>query len=272
MTDLTKQPSRADRTARPPRWRLVVFWLLMAVLLFLHFGDRPQTLAFLVTAFGDVGELASHEMHMFAQGVFAWTIVAGVFGNLWRPARQVGAAWVYGLGTVLAFGLVVVFADLPADVVPILIGAIGVAVVAFIAHPSALRAKFTPVARPSTALAGLAVLAAVPLLVYAVGQIGTQLGSGPGDEHFEFGHWVIMAAVTLVPIAIAFVAAAKVSGWRVPLWTAGVMVAALGVGSLGLTAVSQFPTLWALLAILWGAAFVAVGEREARRDAAAVTA
>jgi hypothetical protein len=31
----------------------------------------------------------------------------------------VGAAWVYGAGTVLAFAMVLALADLPAEVVPI---------------------------------------------------------------------------------------------------------------------------------------------------------
>lgn len=57
------------------------------------------------------------------------------------------------------------------------------------------------------------------------------------------------------------------SGWRFPLWVAGLMAAALGVGSLGITAVSQLTTLWSLVAIVWGAAFIAVGELEARQQA-----
>lgn len=266
MTDATQRRAPETATPRTPRWRLVAFWVLLAVLLFLHFGERPEMLGFLITAFGDVGaEMASHEMHMFAQGVFAWLIVAAVLANLRRATRQVGAAWAYGLGTVLAFTLVVVFADLPPEVVPILIAAIGIAIVAFLAHPSTVRAKFSTVARPSRTLLGLTAIAAVPLFVYAAGQLNTHLGSGPGDEHFTFGHWVIMAVVAVLPVALAVLAGVKVPGWRFPLWAAGLMVAALGVGSLGISAVSQFSTLWALLAIVWGGAFVAAGELEARR-------
>ena len=256
-----------SNTTTTPRWRTIVFWLLLATLLFLYLGDRPQQLLFIVTAFGDVGELASHEMHMFAQGVFAWTVIAAVLANLRRPEQQVGAAWTYGFSTVLAFTLVVTLADLPAEVVPILTAAIVVAVLAFFAHPSSLRAKVTSTARPSPALALLVLLAAIPLVTYAVGQLSIHASSGPGDEHFQFGHWIIMAVSAIVPIALGLLAAAKVSGWRFPLWVSGLMVVALGIGSLGITAVSRFDPMWALLAIGWGLGFIAVGEVEARRGA-----
>jgi hypothetical protein len=267
MTTTAQRPTIiAPPTEKVPRWRLVAFWVLLVVLLFLHLGERPQMLGFVVTAFGDVGDLAGHEMHMFAQGVFAWAMLAAVAVNLRRPTRKAGAAWVYGLGTVLPFSLFVVFADLPAEIVPILIAAIAVAALAFFAHPAPLGAKFTPATRPSPILGGLAAVAAIPLIVYAVGQLNIHLGSGAHDEHWEFGHWIVMAAVALLAVGLALVAAAKVAGWRVPLWTAGLMIAALGIASLGVDAVSQFATMWALLAIAWGGAFIAVGEIEARRD------
>ena len=271
MTDTRQRPT----TASPPktrRLRLVGFGVLLALLLFLHFGERPQMLAFLVTAFGDVGEMAGHEVHMFAQGVFAWTVLAAVAVQLRQPARRVGAAWAYTLATVITFSMFVVLADLPGGVVPILIAAIGVAVLAFLAHPASLRAKVAPTGRPSVLLLALAAVAAIPLVTYAAGQIAIHLASGPHDEHWQFGHWIIMAALALVAVGLAAVAAAKVSGWRFPLWTAGLIVAALGAGSLALNAVSQLQTGWALAALAWGAGFIAAGELEARRAGASATA
>ena len=257
-----------ETTAPPiPRWRMITFWVLLAVLLFLHLGDRPQQLTFIVTAFGGfpAGEGATHEMHWFTQGVFAWSMVAAVAAQLRRPAAQVGAAWVYGAGTVLAFAMVLALADLPAEVVPIIAVAIVIAAIAFVAHPSSWRAKFTPIATPSRTLFALAAVAAVPLVVYAIGQLDIHLRSGPNDEHYAFGHWVVMAVYAVLVPLFGAVAAWKVSGWRFPLWVAGIMAAALGVGSLSITAVSQLTTVWSLLAILWGAAFIALGELEARQ-------
>jgi hypothetical protein len=261
---MTQTLDRPTTEATTPRWRLVAFWLLLAVLVVLHLGERPQMLAFPFVAF-DGGDHAGHEIHLFAQGIFAWLVLAAFAVHLRRPATRIGALWSITLGTVIAFGLFAVFADLPPEVVPILFAAILLAVLAFLAHPVPLRAKVTSVDRRSPVLGGLTVVAAVPLVVYALGQLGIHLGSGLADEHYEFGHWVVMAAVALIPIALAAVAAVKVAGWRFPLWAAGLMVAALGVASLGLSAPSQLSTLWAVAAIGWGAAFVATGELETRR-------
>jgi hypothetical protein len=262
MTDTT--------TTRISRWRLVTFWVLLLLLLFLHLGERPEQLGFVITAFGGypAGAGATHEIHWFAQGVFAWVIVAAVAVQLRRPASQVGAAWAYGAGTVLAFAMILALADLPAEVIPVVAAATVFAAVAFIAHPSAWRAKLTPTARPSRALFALVALAGVPLVVYAIGQLDIHASSGPHDEHYEFGHWVVMAVYALLIPLFGAVAAGKVSGWRFPLWASGLMAIALGVGSLGITAVSQLSTAWAALAIAWGTAFIAVGEREARTHVA----
>ncbi len=255
-----------NTTTAIPRWRLITFWLLMVLLLFLHLGERPEQLSFVATAFGGFpeGSGATHEIHWFAQGVFAWVILAAVVAQVRRPAMRVGAAWVYGAGTVLTFAMVLAFADLPNEVVPIVIAATVIATIAFIAHPSSWRAKLASVAAPSPGLFLLVAVAAVPLVVYAVGQLNIHTSSGMHDEHYEFGHWVVMAAYALLVLVLGATAAWRVSGWRFPLWVAGLMAAALGVGSLGITAVSQLPTAWAVLAVVWGTVFISVGERGRR--------
>ena len=257
-----------EHVSRPvPRWRLITFWVLMVILLFLHLGERPEQLSFIVTAFGDLAEGAgaTHEIHFLAQGVLAWIILAAVAAQLRRPAVQVGAAWVYGIGTVLAFTMFLALADLPGEVVPIVVAAIVIAVIAFVAHPSSWRARFTPVGAPSRALFGLVAVAAVPLVIYAAGQLSIHASTGPHDEHHQFGHWIVMAVYALLVPLLGAVAAWKVSGWRFPLWAAGVMTAGLGIGSLAITAVSQLSTAWSVAAVAWGTAFIWIGEREARQ-------
>ncbi len=256
-------------TPRIPRWRLISFWVLLVLLLVLHLGERPEQLGFIVTAFAGLpeGAGATHEIHMFAQGVLAWIILAAVLVQLRRPASQVGAAWVYGIGSVLAFGMFLLLADLPPGAAPVVGGAIVIAGLAFVAHPSPWRVRVTSVARPSRALLALTAVSAVPLIVYAAGQLSIHAGSGAHDEHHAFGHWIVMAAYTLLVVLFAAVAAWRVWGWRFPLWAASLMAAALGVGSLAITAVSQLSTAWAVLAIVWAVAFVGLGEYEARRDA-----
>jgi len=249
-----------------PRWRLISFSVLMVLLLFLHLGERPEQLSYVFTAFGGFpdGAGATHEIHWFAQGVFVWAILAAVVVQLRRPAAQVGAAWVYGAGTVLMFAMVLAVADLPSEVVPVVAVAIVIAGIAFVVHPSTWRAKYASVERPSPGLFALVAVAAVPLIAYAVGQLDIHTSSGSHDEHHEFGHWIVMAVYALLVLLFGAVAAWKVSGWRFPLWTAGLMVAALGLGSLGITAVSQLSTGWAALAIAWGVVYIGVGELQAR--------
>lgn len=199
------------------RWRMVVFWLLMAALLFLHVGEWPESLTGLVRAFGGFsdGPGATHEMHWFTMSAFTWVVVAAILVNLHRPACQVGAAWTYLLGTVLAFALVLA-------------------------------------------------LAAVPLVVYSFGQLQIHLGSGAGDEHFEFGHWVVMGC--LRPARAGDRCGGGEQGVRLA-------VPVVDVGPDGRGARDRFAghhrgltarrTPWAVLAIVWGAAFIVVGEREA---------
>jgi hypothetical protein len=160
--------------------------------------------------------------------------------------------------------MILVLADLPDEVVPVVAAATVIAAFAFVAHPSSWRARVTPVAPPSRALVALVAVAAVPLVVYAAGQLDIHASSGVHDEHHEFGHWIVMAVYALLVPLFGAVAARKVSGWRFPLWAAGLMTAALGIGSFGITAVSQLSTGWAALSTVWGVVFIAVGEREAR--------
>ena len=257
-----------DTTARPvPRWRPITYGVLMVLLLFLYLGDRPQQLAFLVTAFGDLSpdQGATHEIHFLAQGVLAWVIVAAIAVQVRRPTMRIGALWVHTLGLLLAFTLLLVLADLPAEVVPILAGAIVLAALGFFAHPAALRDKLRTVAPPSVVLLALTGIAGVVWVVYAFGQFDIHAASGPQDEHHQFGHWVVMGAYGLLVPLFAAVAGLKVTGWRFPLWVAGLMSVALGIGSLAISAVSQLSTFWALLAIVWGAGFIGVGELEARQ-------
>jgi hypothetical protein len=177
-----------------PRWRRILFWISMVALLFLQVGESPESLGWPIGAFGGfpVGEGATHEIHWFTIGTFTWVIVLAILVQLRRAGTQIGAAWAYGLGSVLVFGLILALADLPPEIAPILMGALVVGAAAFLLHPSSWRARFAAVEPRSPLLFGLVVLAAIPLIIYAAGQLEIHHGSGPADEHFEFGHWVVM--------------------------------------------------------------------------------
>jgi len=78
-----------------------------------------------------------------------------------------------------------------------------------------------------------------------------------------------MGIYPIVTLLMATVATLKVSGWRLPGLFAGALVIAHGLASLVLPAASALSTLWAVLALLWGVAFVVAVEREARASVSA---
>ncbi len=260
-----------DTLPTPSRRRLIVFWIVAVIFLALLLMDilqtRPWYLLVPLTVWGGWGEVGnhpSHNIHMLIVALIHWGIIGAVAVQASRPQQRIGAAWTYLIlgGVTLVIALVV--ADLPPEVVPILIGVLVFAVIAFAVHPSPWKAKFQRVGRPSTVLAILVVVAAIPLIVFAADSFAINAASGPGDEHYEFGHWTFMGIYPIVTLLMAVVSTLKVSGWRLPGLFAGVLVIAHGLGSLVVSGASSLSTLWAVLALLWGVAFVVAVEREAR--------
>ena len=170
-----------------------------------------------------------------------------------------------------------------------------------ILHPSR-RQVFKPTPQPSGALVTLAVLLAVPGLIFAVAQIqagveAAELGApvfqrldvpddatpaefeqaiteifddlGIPEEQRETiqhsGHWSAMAAFAIGLVVLAFLVAIRVRGFRLTAWSVGVAVAYYGIVSLATPDDASSAGLFGgLLCLLWGAAFVALAEREAR--------
>ncbi len=263
---------------RPSRRRLIVFWLAAATFLVLVVGQRlaeePTYFLVPITVWGGWGLSADHPdhtVHTLLVSLLYWVNIVGVGVQLRRPERQIGGAYVYGLGAFVLLAALLAIGAVPADMVPILIGVMVFSGIAFVAHPSPLGAKFRPVERPSLLLAGMVALAAIPLVVFSVDSFGIHLASGPGDEHFELGHWAFMGVYPIVAILLGGVAAAKVSGWRLPGWVAAVFVGAHGLASLIVPSASAVGTLWAGLAVGWAVAFVIAIESEARAGRAHAT-
>lgn len=258
----------ADVSTRAvPRWRMIVFWVLAVAVVFLIAGDpeRSHLITGIFTVWGGyAGELATHEIHVVAQSALVWTMIAAFLVNVRGATRQIGSAWQFGLIAVVWMLAYLAFGDMPAEVLPILIGVLVISVLAFVAHPSSMGERLRSVAGPSRLLGGLVLVAAVPLVIYGTNSIRTHLASGSADPHYEFGHWIAMGVFAFVVVAIAAVAASRVSGWRLNAWSAGLLVAILGFASLVHTAASQLDTVWAVLALVWGAAFIVVAELEAR--------
>jgi len=173
-----------------------------------------------------------------------------------RPAENV-AAQLMALIPLGALALVSaitdrwVFAPLP------LLGAL--TVLAAILHPTGrdIFRSFT-VSRVNRVMVALVVAVAGPLLAFAATNIGLQ--KSLTDEHAGLGHYGFMAAFGFTVIGVGLLASLRPAGWRLPAWAAGTLPFLLGLTSLLFPAESSLGLEWALVAVAWGMAFIAIAE------------
>jgi hypothetical protein len=125
-----------------------------------------------------------HQFHIIAFSTLVWMSIAGLLIQVWRPERQVGAMQ----QAVLATAAPTLAAFLTTDLGPDLMIFLACMVILAIAHPSGLG-MLRRTDRFGRGLAGLVAVAAIPMLGFAVGQIGLQALHIAGDEHTMFGHW-----------------------------------------------------------------------------------
>jgi len=126
-----------------------------------------------------------------------------------------------------------------------------------------------PVGRPSLIMLALAMVAAVPLVVFALCQAELQR-TDDSSEHAAFFHWVETSFYAIAILLLGFLAALRPTGLRLAGWMAGIALAVLGAASVALGQhASALPAPWGWAALLGGVAFLAAGEWEARRQALA---
>lgn len=207
----------------------------------------------------DVGaELGIHRLHVMVIATVIITTLSGVFVQVYRPTRQ--AASMLGALVSVVFAALIQFVGegTLGSVIPFLV-LIGLAT---LLHPAG-RDVVHRVQSSNPALLALAVVAAIPLLAFAVTQVGLQ--ANVTDPHAAAGHYTGMAQLGVVPLVYALVAALGLRGWRVAAW-----IAALPVAYYGLLAIS-FPgqagsagVVWGAGAILWAGGFLVVTEYSRR--------
>ena len=79
------------------------------------------------------------------------------------------------------------------------------------------------------------------------------------------GHWSAMAGFAIGLVVMAFLVAIRVRGSRVTAWSVGLAVAYYGIVSLATPDdASSAGSIAGILCVLWGVAFVALAERDAR--------
>lgn len=195
-------------------------------------------------------------------------ITTGVIVQLWAPHQRIAGLQqaALGLGALALAGL------LGSRIEPLTGGIVLLLAVAGLAALHPARHMFFAVgARPSTRLAALALLAAVPAAVYAAAMLAQARQAGPscflgrcayGDRFAE------MAALAIAVVAVGLLAAVRTQGWRIPAWSAGAAAVIAGVTSLVWPALpASLGRPGGALAVVWGAVFIAAAHWEHMRVA-----
>ena len=285
--DLNYRSSMEASERRPalPAVKRVVFIIL--VLVSILFTALLTPVPYLVLGwFVDVGPgETSHKVHEIAFGALFVFPLVGLVAQLRSPHDKVSAMYQVVLPLTTTVLVLTVIAG-EGDPIMLLFLVFPLLIVLF--HPARPR-LLRPALTPSPLLLGLAALAAVPLLIFAVDQlqVGAEAGriapqvfdslpedatdaeidralrraaSGEALEAIEhYYHWSTMGAFAIAIVVSSFIAAARPSGWRLTAWTTATVTILFGVASLVFPAdASALGGLWSVLAILWGVALVAV--------------
>ena len=197
-----------------------------------------------------------HRVHDLAWGAHGGLLIALPFlVQAWSPERkpavmQGAAAAGLGLAIGYALGGQPVFALVP----------IVVTIVLWAFHPSRGHAMRLG-GRPQPVLIALAVLAAIPLVMYALDQAAIQRSCIEGDQQCDEFHFAGMAALSFALPLAAFVASFPVAGRRIVARLVGAAAVVLGLsGVLFPDAVSSIGTMWGAVTIVVGVLFAAVTE------------
>ena len=287
-------------------WRRIAFFLvvvaflgllgLINMLLFLPdwMGWLPYNAADKISAMGHFSFLSSGDtddlIHELIFSLILGTAAVGMLTQLWKPSENIAGQLV----ALLAWIALIVTAALTNNWIPqsliILFG--GLTLLATMIHPAG-RSLFNwfSFARMNRVLLALVIIAAVPLLPFAVTNINLQRESGgaaglhqmpsfhggsaapqqeplptqdeAGDEkmHGGLGHFRNFAALSLIILGAGFLASMRPKGWRLAAWITGGLPIILGLASVVLpNAESSLSLVWSLVAIAWGIHFIVMAE------------
>ncbi|MBA2724457.1 MAG: hypothetical protein H0U53_00565 [Actinobacteria bacterium] len=207
----------------------------------------------------------SHRIHDFTFAFLLGTAAVGMLAQLRTPSKNVAGqlmALIPWVGLMLVIPLTNYWVAPGAGFVIVATALFGALTLnAMIFHPTgrSLFRSFS-VSPVNRVMFALVIVAAVPLLVFALTNIGLQ--RTVTNDHFSAGHYGFMAAFSFTIIGVGLLASLRPDGWQLTAWVAGLLPALFGVTSLVYSDIdSSLGTVWALAAIAWGVVFVAVGER-----------
>jgi hypothetical protein len=229
-------------------------FIVLTVLFGLGLGFGAFAFLALIGAWFGVGGREVHRVHDLAWGAHGGLLIAlPLVLQGWRPeakpaVMQGTTAAAVGLIAGYALGGEFVFLPIPAVVVGVL----------WWLHPA--RPELTRLGRrPQPVMLALAVLAAIPLVVYALGQAEIQRACVDGDQHCQEFHYAGMAALALAMPLAGAVASFRAPGWRVTALLVAAAAAVFGLSAILFPeGVSSVGTTWGAIALAGGVLFAAV--------------
>jgi hypothetical protein len=206
---------------------------------------------------------AQHRIHDLTFGFIFVPTVAGIVAQLRRPSKNVAGqlmALVPVVGLLLALALTFAISRNTNSLQPpwVMVGL--AALIAIALHPAGSDFfRSFGLGRINWAMLTLVIMAAIPLLLFAVDNVRRQ--GAVTNEHAGMGHYGFMAAFAFTVIGTGLLASLRPDGWWLTAWVAGLLPAFLGLTSLVYpNADSSLGTVRALALIVWGVAFVASAE------------
>lgn len=187
-----------------------------------------------------------HLFHVLAHALFAWLLLISLVSQL-RHADRRFVAPVFGFAAMITYSLGTLVSGIfdPLEAVAIVL----LAAVLWLS-PGRERAKMAPLRRRAL-LGSIPILAAAALVV--VSEVGRQVSGAATDDHAEFGHYGLMAAMALIVVLAALIGSTSLSGRRLVAW--------LTVGSLTYLAVASilFPNQVSSLGVAGGVLALLMG-------------
>jgi hypothetical protein len=202
-----------------------------------------------------------HRIHDLAFGLLLGTTAIGAFVQLRAPAKNVAGQLMAAI-PIVALLAAAIATDRRVLAIPwVAVGA--PTIVATLLHPDLFRSL--GLTRPARPMIVLVAIAAVPLLAFALNNIGLQR-SGAND-HAALGHYGYMAAYGFTVVALGVVSSLRLEGSGLVARVAGALAVFLGVASLVFPDVEgSLGATWPLVTIAWGLGYIAVAEIVRRQD------
>jgi len=212
-----------------------------------------------------------HSFHLLAAlPVFVLVTGLAMIVLVLRPTdvTALRVAWAVTIGTVIASIIGEDFVSGSYYVAPIVL------VLLTILSPA--RGELLRFGSPMIALLSLAILAAIPAIVYAWDNARIQTLIDPMNDpsgHWKFHHWTGIAGTALALVLVGVVVAFRSPGDRMWIWAIGLATMLFGAAGVIFADEVRYPstvgTLWGLLVVFAGLVAIAVAELADRARAEA---